>query len=52
MKPRKTKTCKKRDEEEEEKKKTKLLFFDFECKQETGVHVPNLVVVQDDEGHE
>ena len=37
---------------EEEKKKTKFLFFDFECMQETGVHVPNLVVVQDDEGHE
>ena len=39
-------------EEEEEKKKRNFLFFDFECMQETGVHVPNLVVVQDDEGHE
>ena len=28
------------------------LLFDFECMQETGIHVPNLVVVQDDEGHE
>ena len=58
MKPRKKKKRKKgrsddeEEEEEEEKKKTKFLFFDFECMQETGVHVPNLVVVQDDEGHE
>ena len=53
MKPRKEKKRKRRgsdDEEEEEEKKTKFLFFDFECMQETGVHVPNLVVVQDDEG--
>ena len=53
--PRKEKKRKSRgsdDEEEEEEKKTKFLFFDFECMQETGVHVPNLVVVQDDEGHE
>ena len=59
MKPRKKKKRKRgrsddveEEEEEEEKKKTKFLFFDFECMQETGVHVPNLVVVQDDEGHE
>ena len=39
------------NDEEEEEKKTKFLFFDFECMQETGVHVPNLVVVQDG-GHE
>ena len=55
MKPRKKKKRKRGrsddEEEEEEKKKTKFLFFDFECMQETGVHVPNLVVVQDDEGH-
>ena len=38
-----------RKKEEEEEKKTKFLFFfDFECMQETGVHVPNLVVVQDE----
>ena len=55
MKPRKKKKRKRResdDEEEEEEKKTKFLFFDFECMQETGVHIPNLVVVQDEEGHE
>ena len=56
MKPVKKKSKRKRpgenDDEEEEEKKTKFLFFDFECMQETGVHVPNLVVVQDDEGHE
>ena len=56
MKPTKKKKRKRRgsddEEEEEEEKKTKFLFFDFECMQETGVHVPNLVVVQDEEGHE
>ena len=56
MKLRKEKKRKRRGsddgEEEEEEKKTKFLFFDFECMQETGVHVANLVVVQDDEGHE
>ena len=40
------------NEEEEEEKKTNFLFFSFECMQETGVHVPKLVVVQDDERHE
>ena len=51
MKPRKVKKRKRgrsddeEEEEEEKKKKTKFLFFDFECIQETGVHVPNLVVV-------
>ena len=43
---------KRRESDEEEEKKTKFLFFDFECMQETGVQMPNLVVVQDDEGHE
>ena len=56
MMPVKKKTKRKRrgndNEEEEEEKKTKFLFFDLKCMQETGVHVPNLVVVQDDEGHE
>ena len=32
--------------------KPKYLFFEFECMQETGIHVPNLVVVQDDMGNE
>ena len=31
---------------------TNFLFFDFECMQETGFHVPTLVVVQDADGHE
>ena len=30
----------------------KYLFFDFECIQETGIHVPNLVIVHDMEGNE
>ena len=29
-----------------------LYFFDFECKQETGEHVPNFCVVQDEKGNE
>ena len=40
------------NEEEEEEKKKNFLFFDLECIKETGVHLPNLVVVQDDEGNE
>ena len=58
MEPVKKKSKRKRQEndddnkEEEEEKKTNFLFFHFECMQETGVHVPNLVVIQDDEGHE
>ena len=35
------------NEEEEEEKKADFLSFGFDCMQETGVHVPNLVVVQD-----
>ena len=27
-------------------------FFDYECRQETGKHIPNLVVVHDEEGEE
>lgn len=38
--------------EETEKNKPKYFFFDFECIQETGTHVPNLVVVQDEKGNE
>ena len=30
----------------------KYLFFDFECIQETGIHVPNLVIIHDMEGNE
>ena len=51
MMPAKSKR-KRRESDEEEEKKTKFLFFDFECMHETGVHVPNLVVVQDEERHE
>ena len=40
------------EEEQEEEQKTNFLFFDFQCMQETGVHVPNLVVVQDPDGQE
>ena len=29
-----------------------MYFFDFECKQETGEHVPNFCVVQDEKGNE
>ena len=52
MKPVKKKKKRRESDDEEKEKKTKFLFFDFECMQEKGVHVPNLVVVQDDEGHE
>ena len=58
MEPVKKKSKRKRqendddNEEEEEERKTNFLFFDFECLQETDVHVPNLVVVQDNDGHE
>lgn len=34
------------------KNKPKYLFFDFECMQDTGIHVPNLVVAQDENGQE
>ena len=40
------------EQEQEEEQKSNFLFFDFECMQETGVHVPILVVVQDAHGHE
>ena len=38
--------------EEIEEVAQKYLFFDFECIQETGVHVPNLVIIHDNEGNE
>ena len=31
---------------------TQYLFYDFECMQETGTHIPNLVVCQDEMGCE
>ena len=49
----------KRDEEEEEEEqkdeekdeeKASFLFFDFECIQESGEHIPSLVVAQNDAG--
>ena len=33
-------------------KEREFYFFDYECRQETGKHVPNLVVVHDEEGDE
>ena len=33
-------------------KEREYYFFDYECRQETGKHVPNLVVVHDEEGDE
>jgi hypothetical protein len=29
-----------------------LLFFDFECRQESGTHEPNLCVIQNEAGDE
>ena len=36
----------------EESQYNELLFFDFECKQETGKHEPNLCIVHDEAGRE
>ena len=36
----------------EESQYNELLFFDFECKQETGKHEPNLCIVHDEKGRE
>ena len=33
-------------------KEREYYFFDYECQQETGKHIPNLVVVHDEEGEE
>ena len=33
-------------------KEREFYFFDYECQQETGKHIPNLVVVHDEEGEE
>ena len=39
-------------EQSEDSKYDQLLFFDFECKQETGKHEPNLCIVHDEMGRE
>ena len=39
-------------EQTEETQYNELLFFDFECKQETGKHEPNLCIVHDEAGRE
>ena len=39
-------------EEEEDSQYNELLFFDFECKQETGEHEPNLCIVHDEAGRQ
>ena len=38
--------------QKEESQYNELLFFDFECKQETGPHDPNLCIVHNEVGHE
>ena len=42
----------KRKRDETEEVNPKILFLDFECTQERGLHIPNLVVVQDEERKE
>ena len=37
-------------EQTEESQYNELLFFDFECKQETGTHEPNLCIVHNEAG--
>ena len=39
-------------EQTEESQYNELLFFDFECKQETGTHEPNLCIVHNEAGDE
>ena len=38
--------------EEEDSQYNELLFFDFECKQETGEHEPNLCIVHNEAGRQ
>ena len=38
--------------EEEDSQYNELLFFDFECKQETGEHDPNLCIVHNEAGRQ
>ena len=39
-------------EQPEESQYNELLFFDFECNQETGKHEPNLCIVHNEQGEE
>ena len=39
-------------EQSEDRQYNELLFFDFECKQETGEHEPNLCIVHNEAGDE
>ena len=39
-------------EQTEESQYNELLFFDFECNQETGKHEPNLCIVHNEAGDE
>ena len=39
-------------EQTEDSQYNELLFFDFECKQETGEHEPNLCIVHNEAGHQ
>ena len=39
-------------EQSEDSQYSELLFFDFECKQETGEHEPNLCIVHNEAGDE
>ena len=40
------------EEEDNEHSLTELLFFDFECRRENGIHEPNLCIVQNEAGDE
>ena len=41
-----------KSEHSEENQYNELMFFDFECTQEDGIHKPNLCIVHDEAGHE
>ena len=41
-----------KSEHSEESQYNELLFFDFECTQEDGIHKANLCIVHDEAGHE
>ena len=40
------------DENSNDSSYNQLLFFNFECMQDSGVHIPNVCVVQDEAGDE
>ena len=46
------KSEKKSEQNSEESQYNELLFFDFECTQEGGIHKANLCIVHDEAGHE